>query len=192
MPKLIIGLTGQAGCGKGTAVKILREEYGADYFRFSAILGDVLDRLHLEKTRDQLINLFLCLSKQFGDDVLSHAIEHDALASPKDLVVIDGIRRIDDIVSLEPLPYFRLVAIDAPAEIRFERMKKRGEKPGENQMTWEQFMASEARETERTIPGVMARAHKTISNAGTPEAFVLHIREMMKTLYDGPHHPLAQ
>ena len=57
MANLIIGFVGQAGCGKGTAADLLREKYGAGYFRFSGILGDVLDRLFLEKTRDNFIKI---------------------------------------------------------------------------------------------------------------------------------------
>jgi dephospho-CoA kinase len=182
MPKLIIGLTGQAGCGKGTAVGILKKEYGADYFRFSAILLDIATRLNIEKSRENFIKLSICLRKEFGEDVLSYAIEHDTMNSPKDIVVIDGIRRLEDIVALEPLDQFKLIAIDVPAKIRFERLKKRGEKSGEADMAWEQFLAEENAETERTIPGVMARASKTISNTGTPEDLAQQVHEMMSAL----------
>ena len=49
MSKIIIGLVGQAGCGKGTLADMLQKDYGASYFRFSAILSAILDRLALEK-----------------------------------------------------------------------------------------------------------------------------------------------
>ncbi|MDP3793990.1 MAG: AAA family ATPase [Candidatus Uhrbacteria bacterium] len=182
MPKLIIGLVGQAGCGKGTVADILREQYGADYTRFSAILGDVLLRIHLEKTRENLIKLSEALRHTFGEDVLSYALEGDVVTSPKDIIVIDGIRRLEDIVALEPLPNFKLVAIDAPPKVRYERMKKRGEKVGEKNMTWEEFLKEEKASTEVTIPGVMARAWKTLSNANTREELETMVHQMMKEL----------
>ena len=182
MPKLILGLVGQAGCGKGTAADYLRERYGAGYVRFSGILGDILERLSVEKTRDNFIKLSESLRESFGDDVFSLAVERAAMSAKEDIVVVDGIRRLQDIVALEPLPQFKLVAIDVSAEQRFERMKKRGEKASESTMTWERFQAEEHATTEVTIPGVMARAWKTIKNEGTKEEFEEAVRDMMQEL----------
>jgi dephospho-CoA kinase len=180
MPKLIIGLVGQAGCGKGTVADLLVKEYGAAYFRFSSILSDIAARLSLEKTRDNLIKLSNSLRGSFGEDILSYAIEKDALSSDKDLVVIDGIRRPEDIVALEPLPLFKLVAIDVDPKLRFERMKKRGEKVGESDMSWEQFQTEDRAPTEITIPMVMARATVTIKNNETREELKSAIHQLMK------------
>jgi dephospho-CoA kinase len=182
MPKLIIGLVGLQGCGKGTAAELLQKEYGAAYYRFSAILGDILTRLSLEKTRDNFAMLSGKLREAFGEDSLSYAVEKQAATDEHDVVIIDGIRRLEDIVALEPLPQFKLVAITADAKLRFERMKGRGEKIGESDMTWEKFLADENLPTERTIPEVMERARITIPNEGTREAFETRVREMMKEL----------
>ena len=182
MAKLILGFVGQAGCGKGTAADLLREKYHAGYYRFSAILGKMLEVLAVEKTRDNLIKISEDARKLFGEDVLSYAIAKDAVNDPHDIIVIDGIRRIEDIVALEPLPQFKLIAIDVPAKLRFERLKDRGEKTNETNMTWEQFQEEENRSTEVTIPAVMQRAWRTISNAGTKEEFEAEVHEMMKEL----------
>jgi len=182
MPKLIIGLVGQAGCGKGTAANLLRDKYGAGYVRFSGILGTVLEALGIEKSRENFVKLSNSLRKEYGEDALSYAVEKIALAAPEDIVVIDGIRRPEDIVALEPLPHFKLLSIDAPAELRFERMKKRGEKSTESNMTWEQFQKEENFPTEVTIPAVMERAWKTITNDDTREEFESAVHVTMKEL----------
>lgn len=182
MPKLIIGLVGQAGCGKGTAADLLRKDYGAGYIRFSGILGQLLDILGIEKSRDSLIKVSNALRHEFGEDILSYAVERAALGAPEDIVVVDGIRRLEDIVALEPLPHFKLVAIDVDPKLRFERMKKRGEKTGEADMTWEQFQKEEQAPTEVTIPTVMQRAWKTIKNEGSREEFETEVRTLMKKL----------
>lgn len=182
MPKLIIGLVGQAGCGKGTAADLLRNEYGAGYIRFSGILGEIIEKLSIEKTRDNFIKLSEALRKMYGDDVLSFAIEKAALGAKEDIVVVDGIRRPGDIVALEPLPQFKLISIEVPAELRFERMKKRGEKATESNMTWEQFMNEEKAPTEITIPKVMDRAWRAIPNEGSKEEFEEAVRETMHDL----------
>lgn len=182
MPKLIIGLVGQAGCGKGTAADLLRKEYGAGYVRFSGILGDMIERLGVEKSRDNFIKLSESLRHDFGEDVLSHAVEKDVVSSSQDIVVVDGIRRLDDIVALEPLPQFKLLAIDVPAKLRFERMKKRGEKSTEAGMTWEKFLEEDQAPTEVTIPEVMGRAWRTLRNDGTREEFETLVRQTMQDL----------
>lgn len=182
MPKYIIGLVGQAGCGKGTVADLLINEYGAAYFRFSAILGDLLTRLHLEHGRDNFIKMSTSLRETFGEDVLSYAIEKDAIESPNEIVVLDGIRRPEDIVALEPLPLFKLVAISVPAETRYERMKGRGEKAGEQNLTWEAFLAQEQSPADRTVPFVMERAWKTIPNGGTREELEQQVHTFMQEL----------
>lgn len=182
MPKVIIGLVGQAGCGKGTMADLLQQTYGAGYFRFSAILSSILERLALEKTRERFTALSETLRKTFGEDVLSYAIANDALNAPQEIVVIDGIRRVEDIVGLEPLPLFKLVAIDADPKLRYERMKARGEKASEKNFTWEQFLAEEQLPTELTIPFVMKRASKTLLNNGTREELETTVHSFMQEL----------
>ena len=182
MSKLIIGLVGQAGCGKGTMAEMLQKEYGAGYFRFSAVLGTILDRLALEKSRENFTSLSETLRKTFGEDVLSYAIAKGALDAPEDIVMIDGIRRVEDIVGLEPLPFFKLVAIDADPKLRYERMKARGEKSSEKNFTWEQFLAEEQLPTEITVPFVMKRAAKTLMNNGTREELEETVHALLEEL----------
>jgi dephospho-CoA kinase len=182
MARHIIGLVGRQGSGKGTAAKILAEKYGAELFRFSAILGDMLNRIAVEKTRDNMIKLSECLRNAFGEDVLAYAIEKDAVDSTADIVVIDGIRRIEDIAALEPLPNFRLIEVSAPAKTRYDRMTHRGEKSGENNMTWEEFAEQEQAPTELSIPSVAARAWKAIDNAETEKELEAKIDVMMTEL----------
>lgn len=182
MPKLIIGFVGQAGCGKGTATDLIREKYGAGYVRFSHILVQLLEILGIEQSRKNLTDMSGAVRQAFGEDALSYAVEKACLNAAEDIVVLDGIRRLQDIIALEPLPHFKLIAIDVDPKIRFERMKQRGEKTGEADMTWEQFQKEDAAETEITIPSVMERAWKTIKNEGGKDEFEAKIHATMKEL----------
>ncbi len=186
MPKLLFGLVGLQGCGKGTLADILTQQYGAGYFRFSAVIGDILNRLAIEKTRENFIKASVALRESFGEDVFSYAIETAALAAPQEIVVIDGIRRPEDVVALEPLPHFHLIAIEANAELRYERMKKRGEKATEANLTWEQFLNDEQAPTERGIPFVMNRAKYRLSNNGTREQFLQSAQALLESFHLSP------
>lgn len=186
MAKIIIGLAGLIGCGKGTVADILKESYGAGYYRFSAIMGDILTRLSIEKSRENFIKISEGMRKTFGEDVYSYAIASDAAMAPEEIIVIDGIRRLEDMVALEPMPQFKLLAVSAPAATRFERVKKRGEKATEAGMTWEQFENEEKASTEVTIPAVLERAWKTIDNTGTREDLVASVHAIMSELGFSP------
>ncbi len=166
MPSLIIGFVGQAGCGKGTVAKYFKDTYGATTFSFSTSMRDVLRRLHITDARDNIIKLSETLRTTFGEDIFSKVIAADAREANTDIVVIEGIRRPQDIITLSPLPNFFLVAIDASLEVRYARMKNRGQNAGEAEMNWEQFLAEEQRSTEASIPGVMKHATHRIKNDG--------------------------
>lgn len=164
--KTIIGFVGQAGSGKGTAANMLRLKFGASVFTFSDLLHGILDILHLPPSRDNLIKLSTALRQAHGQDVLANAMEKQVDESRAELVVVDGIRRAEDIKDLKKNPSFHLVEIVASPETRFERLKQRSEKPGETNMTWEDFLAMSQRETEVTIAGVAKEAKVTVDNSG--------------------------
>ena len=170
MPKLILGFVGQAGSGKNTAAQILKSKYNAEIFVFSDILHDILKRLFLPPTRDNLIRLSQTVRETFGQDALSNAMEKQVTESKADIVVVDGIRRFEDIADLKKYPAFHLLEITAPPEVRFERLKRRKEKPGETEMTWDDFQAMSQRETEIHIAQVGEQAEFKVDNSGDLKA----------------------
>lgn len=182
MPQLILGLTGQLGSGKGYIASYLRDHYAAEVIKFSGYLSKVLGVMALEQSRDNLIRVSEALRREFGEQTLSFAVARDAVSSSAPLVVIDGIRRVEDVAALEPLPNFVLVAVIASPEIRFARIGRRGEKTDEIGLSWEEFQAQEARSTEVTIPAVMQRASHRIENNGTLDELNAQIEGLLKKL----------
>ncbi|MDD5438152.1 MAG: AAA family ATPase [Patescibacteria group bacterium] len=164
MPKLIIGFVGQVGSGKGTAAHILQEKYGATIFIFSGILTDVLNRLFLPSSRENLINMSMTLRQGFGQNVLAKTMSRQIEESNAEIVVVDGIRRLEDIEDLTTNPNFHLIEISVDPKVRFERLKKRNQKPGEAEMTWEDFLAVGQKETELTIAKVAEQAPIKLNN----------------------------
>lgn len=179
MPKIILGFVGQAGSGKGTAGNILKEKYGAAVFTFSDILNDILKRLFLPPSRDNLIILSQVLRQGFGQSILANAMEKQVASTESDMVVVDGIRRLEDIEDLSKNPAFHLVEMVAAPELRYERLKKRNQKPGEAEMTWEDFLAMGQRETELTIAKVSETAQLKIDNEGDVPALEKQLDELI-------------
>ena len=179
MPKLILGLTGQIGSGKGALGEYLQKTYGAELFKFSTYLTRVLNVLALDPSRENLIRASEILRNGFGEHALSHAIARDVCASTAQIAVVDGIRRIEDLADLEPIPHFRLASVEADQRLRFERVGNRGEKTEEKGLTWETFLAQEERSTEITVPQTMARATIRIDNNGSAADLIARADALM-------------
>ncbi|HNX10728.1 MAG TPA: hypothetical protein PKI61_01150 [bacterium] len=167
MAKIIIGLTGRIACGKGVIKKHLITKYHAKDYRFSTILRDILDRLHIKKSRENLQEISTLIRKNFGENTLANAMAGDVLQDSAEFIVIDGIRRMADIQNLRQMNGFKLIRVVANEQIRYERVVKRNENPGDAEKTLAEFQAEEQAETEMTIPEVMEHADFEIVNEGT-------------------------
>lgn len=178
--KIIIGFTGLLASGKGTATKYMEERYRAGQYRFSSILRDICRRVHLEQTRDNLIKMSECLRASFGENLLAKSIAKDAENDDNPIVVVDGIRRLADIVYLEKSPYFILVEIFADPEIRYKRLILREENPDDKTKTYEQFLADHERSTEKSILEVIPLAKERINNNGSIKDLHRQIDELIK------------
>src|SRR6056297_1569623 len=167
--KIIIGLVGKLAAGKGTVAEYLKKERGADVFRFSTPLRDVLGRLHCEISRSNLQKTSQALREALGQDLLAKVMAGDAQESDKRIAVVDGIRRWGDIEHLKKLDNFILVAIKADSKIRYNRLVFRSENDGDENKTYEEFLADHEKEAEIHIPEIMESADKTIDNNGNLE-----------------------
>lgn len=167
--KIILGFTGQMACGKGTVAAYLEEKHGASTYRFSTMLRDVLDRLYLEHTRDHMQTLSQILREHFGEDTMARVMARDVESDPHQLIVVEGIRRPDDIVYLGTIPGFVLVSIEADMQVRYNRIIARGENSDDTTKTLEQFEQDHEREPEQKIATIMKEASETINNDGSLE-----------------------
>ena len=165
----VIGIVGAPASGKGTIAAYCKERYGAVALRFSDTLFPVLERLGVEPTRDNLIKLSEILRATFGEDVLARAIASRAAASDAPLVVVDGVRRDADVSGLGTLPGFHLVAVAARPELRYERSKRRREKPEEAGLAYDDFLALEGRSTEVSARELEKKAEVVFDNDGSIE-----------------------
>ncbi|MBD3251486.1 AAA family ATPase [Candidatus Uhrbacteria bacterium] len=182
IPTHLLGLVGTPGAGKSHAADYIIEQYGGEHIKFSEYLSHVLHRMSLAKSRENMIKLSVILRKEFGEDIFSHAVAADALQSDRDVVLIDGIRRVEDLAAFKALPNFKLIAINADPNVRYERIRGRKEKTDDSEITWEQFLKTEQAPTEVTIPETMTYANFTIMNNGSVEDYEKQIDDIMKEL----------
>jgi dephospho-CoA kinase len=191
VPKLVIGLIGEIAAGKETFTRNLTEilEPTRDVDPERIVRGWIVSVIHTGNflreelqhwdqpdTRENLQKLVDCM-RAFGDGVVAHALEAQVKAS-RGVVVYDSVRLDADMELVERHPH-RLVYITAPQEIRWDRMRQRKEKAGEEHMSWEEFQRYELASTEILIKKHAASAHFTICNDGDLERFYWKVQDFV-------------
>ncbi|MEK7532188.1 MAG: AAA family ATPase [Patescibacteria group bacterium] len=180
MPKIILGFVGEMASGKGTVVSYIQEKYGAATYSFSTMLRDMLDRLYLPHTRDNMIDLSVWVRGHFGEDVMARTMANDIEKDPHDIVAVEGIRRPADIEYLKKLPGFHVIEIIADERARFERLVKRAQNPGDATKTLEEFQADSQKPTEISIREVAREATERVDNNGTVEELQQQLDALIK------------
>jgi dephospho-CoA kinase len=169
----LIGLTGTNGAGKGEVAAYLKKK-GYVYFSLSDLIRDELKNKGKELTRDDLIARGNALRQRYGADILARRVMKKAGGRK---AVIDSIRTSEEVALLRRQKGFLLLAVDAPVELRYKRVKKRG-RP-ESASTLQEFRAKEKQEMtgsagEQQLRRCLALADVVIINDGTLAA--LHRR----------------
>lgn len=177
--KIVLGFVGDLAAGKGTVAKYFREKYGVNSYRFSTMLRDMLGRIYVKDSRQDMQKLSTFLRENYGQDVMSKVIAQDVENDPKALVAVEGIRRPTDITYLEKNPNFHLIYITADPKIRWERLVKRNENPGDDKKTYEEFLKDEQAEADRLIKKLGQTAEYTVNNDGTIEELYKQIDEIV-------------
>ncbi|MDD2565324.1 MAG: AAA family ATPase [Candidatus Gracilibacteria bacterium] len=179
MKKIIIGFTGEMGCGKDTATDYIFQKYGGKKFKFSQVLRDILSRIFIESSRENLQALSTNLRQTFGQDILAKIMKNDLDMLNENIVLIDGIRRKEDIVFLGEMPEFKLIYIESTLENRYSRILNRGENSDDLDKTFGQFLLDQDLETEVTIRGLKEISDYIITNNGTLEELYAQIEKIL-------------
>lgn len=180
--KLVLGLIGEKGGGKGTVAKYLIEKYGADHFVTSDFLKEIMNCLYIPETRENLIKLAMVLKNGLRQSILMDALIKKVAKSKSKIVIADGIRMDGDIEPFQKKfgKNFKLVYVTAPVKVRFERTKKRKEKVGEDKTTFKQFLKEEKAPTEAVIHKIGETADVSINNGGSVENTCKQIDKFIK------------
>jgi dephospho-CoA kinase len=173
----LIGLTGTNGAGKGEVASHLKKK-GYAYLSLSDEIRADLQRRGKESTRNQLIAAGNALRRKYGADILARRV----MTKVKNRTVIDSIRNISEVAFLRRQDGFILVAVDAPVELRYARVKKRGR--AESASTFKEFVAKEREEmsngkTGQQLHRCLELADVTIINDGTLTALHRRIEELL-------------
>ena len=139
---MIIGISGFNGSGKTTVVQYLQNKSFQPY-SLSDLLREQLEKEGKELTRENLIDLGNELREKHGAGVLGERV----LKKLQNNVhyVVDSIRNPVEVEALESRDDFVLIHVDAPTEVRFERMIDRKR---EGEASYDDILAFEKQELE--------------------------------------------
>lgn len=135
----LIGIAGSFASGKDTVAHALESDYGFTHVSTSDMVRAAAQR---ERGSIERPVLFEVANEHRHRDGAGVFVMH-ALEEPRPLVVT-GIRSLGEAKALKAAGGM-LLFIDAPAEVRYERMKAR-HRDAETELTIEQFEANEAKE----------------------------------------------
>ena len=182
---LIIGITGTLGAGKGTVVEYLREKQQFSYFSVRAFLIEELQRRGLAVNRDTLTSLANQLRKEHSPSYIVDELYRQAAATGGN-AIIESIRAVGEVDSLRKNGSFVLLAVDADAKTRYERIVLRASET--DHIDYETFLANERREYANTDPNkqnlqaCMKMADLKLSNNGSIEELHRQVDECLERL----------
>jgi dephospho-CoA kinase len=142
MVDFVIGITGTIGSGKEVVKEILSKNFNC----YSVSLSSVIQSQFKDKSdRRTLQDMGNELRKKYGNFILAK-LATDYMQKDKEMIIVDGIRNVGEIDYLKRKfgKKFILVAVDAPREIRWERIKARAREG--DPKTWEEFLELDERD----------------------------------------------
>ena len=188
---MILGLVGKNGSGKDTVADILKE-YGFSHFSLSDELRRELKKKGISESREALIALGNGLRKSFGPEILARK----ALLTigKQKHATVTSIRNPGEVKELRKRKDFKLIFIDAPQEIRYERNKKRLREGDIG--SFEEFKRHEEKESlgkshEQQLNKVITMADIVLKNDGELPELKIKVKKLLddhgvKPIYKRP------
>src|SRR5437867_4493483 len=179
---MLIGLTGRNAAGKGEVARYLQKK-SFYYYSLSDAIRDEIRSRGEEPTRDRLIIVGNELRQRYGSNILAERI----LAKIEDdkHYIIDSIRNPAEVDAFRAAKHFKLIRVEAPAEVRFQRILSRQRES--DPRTLEDFIALENREAEgddtsQNLVKVELMADYTLINDGELEKLYPQIDQLLLKL----------
>jgi dephospho-CoA kinase len=167
---MIIGISGTLGSGKDTVAKIVGSK-GFQHFSTADILRTETSKLGREIDRETLRTTGNELRRKYGSGFLAELALK--MAGQSQNMVVSGLRSPGEIDFLKNQKNFYLFFVDAPVELRYQRITGRGRNL-EDKSDLESFKKSEELETRgdensQVLSYCKQQADYVIKNVGTFE-----------------------
>ncbi len=174
MIKVIIITTGLPGAGKGTLAEVAKE-LGIPVLVMGDVIREEVRAQKLEPTPENMRRISKELREKEGMDVVARRMLNKLENVTSCAVLIDGVRSMCEVNVFKKVAKVIIIKIDAPFEVRLERIKKRGrsdDKP-------EDLKKREQMELAFGMKEVMEKANYTLENVGSLDDFKDEARRLL-------------
>lgn len=181
--RMIIGLTGKNGAGKGEVAEILKG-VGYTYYSLSDVLREELRKKGKETSRKNLTEFANELRQKQGAGCLALLVS-EQLESDQNYV-IDSIRHPMEVETLRKQANFSLLTVEADPKVRFGRIESR-QREGDSK-TYAEFVEQEVKEaagknpTDQQLNQTIDIADARIENRGTLEELRGKVVQILQVL----------
>jgi dephospho-CoA kinase len=125
----------------------------------------------------------LQLRAEEGSEVLARRCLPKIKAINSNIVVIDGIRSLDEVAEYKKeYPNLRIIAVHASPNTRYERLIKRNR--SDDPKDWKTFVERDQRELSVGLGNVIAMADIMVVNEGTLKAFKQKLRQLLNQEFE--------
>ena len=177
----VIGITGRSASGKGTVAEYLVERYGYTHLSVRKVIKEEVKKElgRDSQSRDELIDIANLIRERHGADYFVLKLYEQAKELGQDCI-IESIRTVGEVEALREKADFLLLAVDAPLELRYERVETNNREEIENEISFEEFKAQDLREntselkTIQNISKCVLMADAIIENEWEDDIDALH------------------
>ncbi len=177
----LIAFIGMPGSGKSEASDVARR------LKIPVVnMGDVVRkeaaRRGLSPTDENIGGTGTALRRDEDMNAIAKRCVPEIRQLDRDLVVIDGTRNIEEVNYFKKQfgSDFKLIAIHAPFDVRFERMKKRAR--SDDMTAIEELKRRDEREKSWGLDKAMELSDINLNNTGSLEKFREEIRKLLNTV----------
>jgi dephospho-CoA kinase len=177
MNKIVIGITGTLGAGKGTVVDYLVKEGNFKHYSVRGFLTKEIEDRNMPLNRDSMVLVANELRKNNSPSYIVDCLLKRAKHSDSN-IIIESIRTPGEIESLrEKSSNFYVIAVDADQKTRFNRIKKR--KSETDYIDYQTFIENEKREMTSDDPN-----HQNLKKCGEMADYMLTNDDSIEVLTD--------
>ena len=181
---MILGITGSFGAGKGAAVDYLVQEKGFVHFAARTFIREEIERRGMVVDRDSYTFVGNELRTHHGPMYVAQELLTQAELSGTD-AVIESLRAKAEVLFIQQEGGI-VLGIDAPAEMRFARVIRRGSET--DHVTFEKWDEQEKKEmnpddpTKQDIFGALEMSDFVIQNDGNIDELHRKIDQFLESL----------